>query len=334
MIEYKELAEKVAEQLAEMMSVKNLSNDVEVRCLDDNGKERYALFIVCAPGVESGMFAEQLMDPYNDLGLQGCSEWAYGCLQEGVKKQLTIPLSTKTVFAEVVNPLANKELLRLCPHRELKGTDLTILYRAYFPNNGREGSIGISNTYIQLSNQINGTNLTEESLYEMALHSQVLTFNAVDFDTCTASDLLNYTPDMVESLKDALNEEDVPKDINDLFSREITLENLTKIIKKLRELSGSYIPAVLIRDDFLPFSTTALIHKELLDRISEKLKCNYYIAPVSMQELLVVAQIDGVDDYTVRDHIGILCSDENRERDYLSDNVYYYDKETKKLSII
>ena len=72
---------------------------------------------------------------------------------------------------------------------------------------------------------------------------------------------------------------------------------------------------------------------ESLEELSHKCDGNFYILPSSVHEVLVLSEKKAPCIKDLRDMVYEVNSTQVLPEEILSDNVYYYDKETKSISI-
>ena len=79
---------------------------------------------------------------------------------------------------------------------------------------------------------------------------------------------------------------------------------------------------------------TAILYKDILDNFACKVDSSFYIFPSSIDELVVLLSDDKEEAEELADKVFMInmdCVDSDKR---LSNNVYYYDKETKEVSIV
>lgn len=99
-------------------------------------------------------------------------------------------------------------------------------------------------------------------------------------------------------------------------------------IKSLAETFG--IPddmLVLTNEDGL-FGAAAMMYPEKLNEAAEIIGGNFYLLPSSLHELILV-DVEGKDVNMLKDLVKTINTVMVAPADYLSDNVYYYDRETE-----
>lgn len=99
--------------------------------------------------------------------------------------------------------------------------------------------------------------------------------------------------------------------------------------RELREQESMYILTNRIRN----FGAAAMLYPGRLEMIGVYLKENYYILPSSVHELIVIPESKALP----REEMGCIVKEVNETQvqpeEFLSDHVYYYDREQKKIAI-
>lgn len=107
-------------------------------------------------------------------------------------------------------------------------------------------------------------------------------------------------------------------------------------LTRLAEEEDSYTPLYVATNDNAVFGASVLIYKDALKAIAAKLKSNLYIIPCSVHELIIVTAIDGCE-YCVdglKEMIHHVNTYELSEKDFLSDNLYFYNRISGELGIV
>lgn len=196
------------------------------------------------------------------------------------------------VVMQLINTEQNKELLKNLPHREIK--DLSIIYR-WLVDVDREGVASAMINY----NLLKKLNLSEGLLFSLAKENTIRLFPPV-------------IRHMDEVIKDILGDDE---------ARDYMLAAGTKrdkamyVITTQRGLHGAIL----------------LAYDEILQQVAEKMQSNFYILPSSVHEILAVpAHMFNPNE------LAHMVSEVNQSQvalnERLSNQVYYYDKELRKLS--
>lgn len=102
-------------------------------------------------------------------------------------------------------------------------------------------------------------------------------------------------------------------------------------------------PALYVLSNKESFNgASSILYTGELEKVSEEIDDNYFIIPSSVHELIIVPEsmeIEGKDNFnnkctTLLDMIHNVNMSEVPESDFLSDNLYYYDRAEKTVSLI
>lgn len=74
--------------------------------------------------------------------------------------------------------------------------------------------------------------------------------------------------------------------------------------------------------------------EDTLEKIAEKTNSNLYILPSSVHEVIAVVDEDGMEKGNLINMVREVNEQEVSEEEQLSDNIYCYDKENKKISLV
>lgn len=199
------------------------------------------------------------------------------------------------LYCSIINKENNIELLKKIPHQDLKDLDLTLVTRYKVGNNA---SVLVDNRMCA------SMKLTSEELLNIAKEN---TFNS------------EYA---FKTLYDTIIDLGV-------FSRDELFENINM------DYSFADNQVFVLTNKAGFHGASLLASKQVLNEIHDKLDSNYYILPSSIHEVIILPE-KYVDKGTL-DYMKFMVSDINEyvvdTKDILSDNVYYYDAKTCKLSI-
>ena len=76
-----------------------------------------------------------------------------------------------------------------------------------------------------------------------------------------------------------------------------------------------------------------MLYSGCLEGIGMYLKGNYYILPSSIHEVVVISEEDSPGRERLRTMVENVNETQMEEEDILSNHIYYYDREQKKLQI-
>lgn len=119
----------------------------------------------------------------------------------------------------------------------------------------------------------------------------------------------------------------------------VYIERLENVLRKRMELDDiteaeiAANPFYIVTNRRLYYGASSILYNDVPDSIYENLGCNYYILPSSINELIIVPENVCCDRLFLKGMVEsvnkTLCS----RTEYLSDSVYYYDHDEKKISI-
>ncbi len=109
----------------------------------------------------------------------------------------------------------------------------------------------------------------------------------------------------------------------------------------IRELLGtieqpSYIeelPMKVLSNKNRAFGAVCMIYPDLLQKIAESLHSNFYILPSSVHELIIIADSGREDVLQLQSMVQEVNMTQVEPEELLSNNVYYYNRVIKKISI-
>ena len=114
------------------------------------------------------------------------------------------------------------------------------------------------------------------------------------------------------------------------------VNSLNDVLKSMMQIEydddSDFLDMYVITNSMNFFGATAMLYPDILEAAAEKAGSDIFIIPSSVSEVLAVnAHIADADA------LGSLCAEVNRTEvapeEKLSDNIYYYNRKTKKISI-
>lgn len=106
------------------------------------------------------------------------------------------------------------------------------------------------------------------------------------------------------------------------------LESLTNI-----KLSEEEDILYILSNKHKSYGSAAMLYAGCLEGIGMYLKTNYYILPSSIHEVVVISEEDSPGRERLRSMVENVNETQMEEEDVLSNHIYYYDREQKKLQI-
>lgn len=98
---------------------------------------------------------------------------------------------------------------------------------------------------------------------------------------------------------------------------------------------GEWEMYVLMREK-KGFGAGLMLREDILHRFAEEQECSLYILPSSRHELILVKQEEDTDSECLKEAVRLANAEPDvlMPEDLLSDNVYYYDRETREITIV
>ena len=201
----------------------------------------------------------------------------------------------KDITYKIINADRNMNLLKEVPHK--KFLDLAKVYYVTISNEAiGEGAIQINNHHIKM------WGITEEELDRVA--------STMGEEKCKVCfmDMANMVKEILQEKKDF--ESDIVEDMQDMEPMMYVATNQNRFL-----------------------GAAVMIYQSFLEQVSDRLKSNLIIFPSSVHEILIVAESSGVDIYHCKKMVKDVNATQVEPDEFLSDNVYYYDRKTKELTI-
>ena len=120
------------------------------------------------------------------------------------------------------------------------------------------------------------------------------------------------------------------------YAYENTKKIMPCLICDMAEILGFAIPMgiPIVTNKVKIFGAASVVFEDVLETISQRVDGNYYLLPSSRHEMIVVPDPEGTSKPSeLRQMVYEVNREEVAEEDFLSDNIYYYDKEKGKLAI-
>lgn len=201
------------------------------------------------------------------------------------------------LYPFLVSTARNQHMLRTVKHRNF--LDLSVCYMLKLPINDGETFSGIIRV---TSDMTDIWGRTEEELYKKAMENA----EAEGY----------YIKRMEDVLRNLLKEQfgdDIPEEIN---MSEISFYNA-----KVRVLSNFEAR----------YGAAGMMSQKLLEGFAEKCGADFYILPSSIHEVLLIPDDGSIKEEDLNSMVQEVNETELEEEEILSDHVYYYSREKKKL---
>lgn len=253
--------------------------------------------------VSPNLYVNEMYDQYKEIGnLDAALHLIAAEYTEILEKTMTVKpeleideLKDNVIFV-LVNTEQNRELLAKVPSKPFQ--DLSVIFRWVMSQNVR-GMVGSTVT----TGMMESAGLTVESLMEHAIENtkricppKVISMQKAMMEVNPE----NFEPELVELLEQM--EED-PKET-------------TWIITNESGINGA----------------SAMLYEENLHKLAEKMGTDMYLLPSSIHEWLAVS-VDKGEPEMLADMVQVINREKVRLEDRLSNNVYHYDKDLRKVTM-
>ena len=200
------------------------------------------------------------------------------------------------VIFQLVNTEQNKEMLANMPHREFK--DLSIIYKVVLK-------------------------MTDEGLYSTAVTNKYAEHEDItepDLFKCAAKNTKELFPPVIKSMADVIREifskDGMPTEIAEAMVGEISDDQMMYVITNDVGINGA----------------VSMLYEDGLHDLAEHLGSDLYILPSSIHEVIAVSA-----DMGNPNELAEMVSEVNMSvvsiGDRLSNQVYYYDKDLRKVTL-
>lgn len=212
----------------------------------------------------------------------------------------------ETVFPCVINTEKNKEFLETVPHRAF--LNLSVIYKKKVED--------VDGAAVTISNAMLGRiGMTEQELYDAAVKNMV-GLNGIFLDN------------MSSVLSGLLGTE--TEDVSCVYRNREELEKL-----EIPRVDGyGSVPLYVASNERRVHGASVFLVPELWKGITKVLDESVYILPSSIHELLFMKESACVDPSGLVDMIHEVNHSHVLPEEFLSDNLYYYNKETGEISIV
>ncbi len=211
------------------------------------------------------------------------------------------------IYFEVINTEYNRELLFKVPHREVSGTDLSLVYRYLVSENSAENAVDRMSILITNEIQSEMFNMTETEMYDIAKVNTIALWPV----KCQS---------LYEQIKELLP-----------FT-----ENIDVDLQEMKEMESIY----MVSNADGCGGAVAIEYTDTLNMVSEIFankgyNGDFYIIPSSRHEILCIQAAPNVNEKeqisSLEDMVASANIDSTNIEDRLSFNVYKFDSSLKKV---
>ena len=200
------------------------------------------------------------------------------------------------IVFQLVNTEQNRDMLAEVPHREFQ--DLAVIYRWVV----KVDTEGIQSTVVRngLAEQLG---LNEEQLFKLAAEN-----TRRIFPPCVKS--------MNEALLEIFEKDGMPREIAEMMLGEMPADKMMYVISNDSGINGA----------------VSMLYEDKLHALAEELENDLYILPSSVHEVIAVSADMGEPD-KLAEMVAEINMAQVALEDRLSNQVYHYDKDLRKLSL-
>jgi len=242
------------------------------------------------------------------------------------KRKLGIDVSCFRNFSEMrnkvgcklINRAQNMQLLERIPHRPF--LDLEIVYFLFFL-----GSLDGDATMLIENEHIKVWGVTQEELYKAAMNNMAellpATFRGMD---TVMRDI--YQEEVKHALLQCMEEDSC-------YAQEAELEDIVSGLVATVELRQKTMPMYVVSNRKNLFGASAILYSDYLEEWAEELKCDLYVIPSSVHELLVMPASHMYSGEEISEMIREINRTQVAREEILSDHVYIYRRDEGKITM-
>ncbi len=304
MMDYEIFKEVVKEGFLSYMPKSYQDMEVRVVPVDKVNRKLDGLSLLPDKGervISPTIYINDMYEKYLKTGdLQETLRESAEALDEVFREAAIPPLDLSTakdnIIFQLVNTMQNEDMLKNLPHREFQ--DLSIIYRwvAGVDDNGIASSI-INN------NLAESLGMGEEQLFKAA-----------------AENTRRILPPVIKSMDEVIREmflaDGMPPEVADIMLDEIPPERGMWIISNERGIDGA----------------ASMLYEDGLHKLSVQLGTDLFILPSSIHEVIAVPA-DDLKPEELAQMVSEVNMGQVALEERLSNQVYYYDKELRKMSL-
>lgn len=307
MMDYQVFKEVIKEEILDYLPEKYREASVDIESVNKINQKLDALRIrPSASDIIPALYINDLYEDYKQSGdlqtiLQHTADSFVKAIRGGTVtlKDLEMEMIKDNVIMVLINQEQNREMLQNVPHRLFH--DLAVIYRWVVTQNEENmGSVIISN---ELSEQ---AGLTEEELFQHAVKN---TKEMLPVKVCSIKEVI---------LREIIGEKD-------MFV-------FADILQEIQDREPQKMMWVITNSTGVN-GAVSMLYEENLHKLAEKVGSNLYILPSSIHEVLAVSVKIGPPEELLQ-----MVNEVNMSavelKDRLSNNVYHYDKELRKVSLV
>lgn len=248
------------------------------------------------------IYINDMYDKYlQNENLEEVLEVSAGMLERAMEEvsmvgEIDFDSAKDNIVFQLVNTEQNKEMLAGVPHREFQ--DLSIMYRWVVKTDGT----GIQSTIIKdpLAEKLG---MSEEQLFKAAVENTKRLFPPV-------------VKSMNDVIRDMFMKDGMPAELADMMIGEMPPEQTMWVISNDRGINGA----------------VSMLYEDKLNKLATELESDLYIMPSSVHEVIAVSTGMGEPEELAQ-MVAEINMDQVSLDERLSNQVYHYDKDLRKLSL-
>lgn len=222
------------------------------------------------------------------------------------------------IVFKLINTKANRKLLRDVPH--IPFLDLSIVFYCIFDNE----YMGTATAMIH-NIHMNMWEVTKEQLYEAAKENtpKLLGCELREMNDLLHEILLSDIRKTVCENSDGYDHEEEVVDADEVAA------SLMKNMETMRQQISMYVLTNKRRVN----GAASILYGDLIRDFANILKQDLFIIPSSVHEVILVPAEDTIETQELNEMVRSVNATDLKEIDILSDHVYYYSRQTDKISI-
>ncbi len=304
MMNYEIFKEVVKEKILDYLPSEYANAKVEVRSINKINQVKDAMDIrPQGSNLAPTVYLNDLYDEYkytNDINriMEKAGKIVFHALEnnEHVRSDVNMDSLKENITFMLINTEQNKEMLANVPHREFQ--DLSIIYRSVLAvdDHGIQ-SVTITNAHAE------AMGLTEKQLFDIA---KVKT--------------LEIMPPKIRSMNEVMKEmfahDGMPEEMIEVMFGEMAPNEQMYVISNEMGVNGAI----------------SMLYEDKLHQLAENIETDLYILPSSIHEVIAVSTDMGDPDMLAA-MVAEINMDQVALEERLSNQVYHYDKDLRKLSL-
>ena len=223
-----------------------------------------------------------------------------GVKEEIINKFTDYEVMKDYLQVKLINKESNIELLKKVPHIDFLDLAIVCMINIPFSEENGEGTVLINKYHMDI------WGVTEEEMFNVA-----------------KSNSEKKNPATIKAMNDI---------IKDMYINDILEEQEEDELCAMIDSVDSYI--YVLTNPSKQLGAVTITYENVLRDFANEKNCNLYILPSSIHEVLLVPEEDNMDAAQFKEMVKSVNQTELEETEILSDNVYYYDRELNKISIM